>query len=257
MQRSTSCGEWWTDREGPWDGFSDFSAFAMFRYMTGAIENQRGWVTDPVHGEMEYNLPAQGGFPVVDVMADEPVYVREDLALPVQNWETLDFLKPQEHNRPVFTIYGSYHPGHPDANIVYEPLYYEGDLPRLIDPTDPVTFDELSLGWEGPFTDYFWWAKDLTFRVFYVDGTMLTALYPYGSVSREWTHGSGPWRGDILYFGLNVPADSDIERIEIYERPFLVRYSDWIDEGNINNPDFGITADTFMDSARLVMSLDR
>jgi len=257
MQRNISCGEWWMDEEGPWDGFSDFSAYAMFRYMIGASEHIRDWVADPVHGEMEYNLPAQGGFPVVDVMSESPTYIREDPDLAIHNWETLDFLMPQEHNRPVFTIYGSYHPGYPEVNILYEPLYYNGDLPRLIDPTDPVTFEQLALGGEGPFSDYFWWSKDLTFKVIYVDGSELTALYPYGSIDREWTDGFGPWRWDMLYFGLNVPADVDIKRIEIYERPFLVRYSDWIDEGNIANPDFGITAANFMDSATLIMTLER
>ena len=257
MQRSTSCGEWWGDREGPWDGFSDFSAYAMFRYMTGALTNTRGWVVDPLHGEVEYNLPAQGGFPVVDVMEETPTYVREDASLAVRDWETHDFLMPQEHNRPVFTILGSYHPEVDEANILYDPMYYSGDLPRLIDPTDPETFEALALGWDGgPYGDYFWWPKDLTFKVTYVDGTELTALYPYGSVGRDWSYGFGPWRGDILYFGLNVPADADIERIEVYRRPFLVRYSDWTDEGNIANPSLGITAENFMDSAELVMELE-
>ena len=52
----------------------------MYRYMTGALTNTRGWVVDPTHGEVEYNLPAQGGFPVVDVTADAPTYVRQDRA---------------------------------------------------------------------------------------------------------------------------------------------------------------------------------
>ena len=98
-------------------------------------------------------------------------------------------------------------------------------------------------------------AKDLTFKVTYVDGTERPRC-PYGSVGRDWSHGFGPWRGDILYFGLNVPADVDIERIEVYRRPFLVRYSDWTDEGNIANPSLGITAENFMDSAELVMELE-
>jgi hypothetical protein len=258
MQRSNSCGEWWEDREGPWDGFSDFSALAMFRYMTGASINQRGVVTDPVHGEMEYNLPAHAGFPVVDPMESVPVYVREDPDLPLQAWEQHDFLMPAEHDRPVFTIYGSYHPGSGEASILFEPLVYRGDLPRLIDPTDPATFEALASGMDGGvYGDYFWWSKDLTFRVTYRDGSQITALYPYGSVDREWSYGFGPWRGDVLYFGLNVPADVDIERIEIFERPFLVRYPDWEDAGNIANPALGITPENFMDDAVLVMALER
>ena len=258
MQRSNSCGEWWEDREGPWDGFSDFSVYAMFRYMTGSLTNQRGWVTDPVHGDMEYNLPAQVGFPVVDPSADVPTYVREDPDLPKQAWEQHDFLMPVEHDRPVFTIYGTYHPGFEEASILYEPMYYRGDLPRLIDPTDSETFDVLASGMDGgTYGDYFWWPKDLTFKITYRDGSEITALYPYGSVDREWTPGFGPWRGDILYFGLNVPADEDIERIQVFERPFLVRYSDWTDEGNITNPELGITAKNFLDDAVLVLDLKR
>ena len=109
----------------------------------------------------------------------------------------------------------------------------------------------------GVYGDYFWWPKDLTVKVIYRDGTTLTALYPYGSVDRDWSPGFGPWRWDLLYFGINVPADIDIARVEVYERPFLVRYPDWTDAGNIANPVLGITADTFMDEAVLVMALDR
>ena len=258
MQRNNSCAEWWGADPGPWDGFSDFSAYAMFRYLSGALVNQRGWVTDPVHGEIEYNLPAQSGFPVVDVTKDAPEYVRENPDLPIQNWERFDFLRPVERDRPVFTIYGTYHPEFESVNVLYEPLYYRGDLPRLLDPTDPDTFAALASGMDGgPYQDYFWWPKDLTFRVTYRDGTRITALYPYASVDREWTSGFGPWRWDVLYFGLNVPADVDIERIQIFERPFVAQYADWTTEGNIANPDLGITADTFMDDATLVMEWRR
>lgn len=258
MQRNNSCAEWWGDEPGPWDGFSDFSAYAMFRYLTGALVNQRGWVTDPAHGEIEYNLPAQSGFPVVDVTAADPELVRENPSMPTQNWERFDFLQPAEYDRPVFTIYGTYHPEFEQVNVLYEPLYYQGDLPRLLDPTDPETFDALARGMDGgPYGDYFWWPKDLTFRVTYRDGTTLTALYPYASVDREWTSGFGPWRWDVLYFGLNVPADVDIARIQIFERPFVAQYSDWTTEGNIANPTLGITADTFLDDATLVMELVR
>jgi hypothetical protein len=54
-----------------------------------------------------------------------------------------------------------------------------------------------------------------------------------------------------------VPADEDIERIQVFERPFLVRYSDWTDEGNITNPELGITAKNFLDDAVLVLDLKR
>lgn len=255
MQRNHSCSEWWEDEPGPWDGFSDFSAYAMFRYMTGTTTNKRGWVTDPLHGEIEYNLPAQGGFPVMEWGVAAPDYHRPDPDIAPQNWEQFDFLTPQERDVPVYTIYGSYHPGHPEANVMYEPLYYVGDLPRVLDPTDPVTFNTLKLGMDGPYADYFWWAKDLTFKITYEDGTVLHALDPYDGTSREWEEGFGPWRWDLIYFGINVPAEQPIARIQMFLRPFLVRYPDWIDEGNIGNPDFGITAENFMDDAIEILDM--
>jgi hypothetical protein len=256
MQRSTSCDELRDGTEGPWDGFSDFSSLAMFRYMSGASTPLSGWVLDPLNGEMAYNLPTQSGFPEMDWGVDDPSYHRPDPDLPAQTWERYDFWTPQERSRPVFTIYGSYHPAHPEATILYEPLHYLGDLPRLIDPTDPQTFKRLKKGMDGVYGDYFWWSKDLTLKITYRDGQVTHALYPFGSVSREWEYGHGPWRGDLLYFGINVPADEAIERIELYERPFVVRYPDWTDAGNIANPDLGITAGNFMDEAVLVAVLD-
>ena len=224
--------------------------------MTGTTENQRGWVNDPLHGEMEYHLPVQGGFPVMEWGVDNPEYLRADPRLDTQNWEEFDFLMPQERDVPVYTIYGSYHPEYEDSNILYKPLYYVGDLPRVLDPTDPATFARLAQGMDGPYKDYFWWAKDLTFKVTYQDGSVLHVLNPYDGPPREWEEGFGPWRWDLTYFGINVPAEQPIRRIEVYERPFLVRYSDWIDEGNIANPDFGITAENFMDEATLIMEID-
>ena len=256
MQRNLSCSEWWDGASGPWDGFSDFSAYAMFRYMTGATHNQRGWVNDPMHGEMEYNLPAQGGFPVMEWGVDNPAYVRVDPEMNTQHWERFDFLMPQERDVPVYTIYGSYHPEFAESNILYTPLYYLGDQPKILDPTDPETFAQLAQGMDGPYEDYFWWAKDLTFKITYQDGRILHVLNPYDGPPREWEEGFGPWRWDLTYFGINVPADQPIQSVEVYKRPFLVRYSDWIDEGNIANPAFGITAENFMDEATLVMEIE-
>jgi hypothetical protein len=258
MQRNLSCGEWRSGASGPWDGFSDFSAYAMYRYLTGTAESERGTVMDPLGGEMEYNIPLHSGFPVVEWDAgDNPAYTRTNDAVSPQYWETLDFWIPQQRDIPVFTIYGTYHPGFAEANILYDPIRYEGSLPRVIDPTDPAIFADLAAGTEGSYGDYFWWAKDLTFKITYIDGTVLHALYPYGGVDREWTGSVGPWRGDLLYFAINVPGDQAIEQIQLFERPFLVRYAEWVDAGNVANPSFGITADNFMDEAVEVMSWSR
>ena len=54
--------------EGPVDSFSDFSVTpCSYRW---ALTNARGWVIDPLHGEVEW--PASSRFPVVDVMAEVP-----------------------------------------------------------------------------------------------------------------------------------------------------------------------------------------
>jgi hypothetical protein len=250
MQRNRSCSEYRGDTPGPWDGFSDFSAYAMFRYLTGTAEPERGTVLDPMAGEMGFNVPIHGGFPVLewDGGADS-AYTRTNDEVAVQNWETLDFWIPQQRDIPVYTIYGSYHPGFSEATILYAPIRYLGNLPKVIDPTDPATFADLAAAGEGSYGDYFWWPKDLTLRITYRDGTVVHALYPYGGVDREWTAGTGPWRWDLLYFAVNVPADEAIDEIQLFERPFVVRYPDWTDAGNVANPTLGITAENFMDEA--------
>ena len=60
----------------------------------------------------------------------------------------------------------------------------------------------------------------------------------------------------MLYFALTVPADETLERIELYERPFLVRGANNEEPGNVAHEPFGITAQTFMDAAVLVASID-
>ncbi len=257
MQRSRSCSEWRTDAAGPWDGFGDFSAYAMYRYLTGTAESERGTVIDPLSGEMDFNVPTHAGFPVMQWGVDAPEYTRTNPEVSPQNWETFDFWVPAERDVPVYTIYGSHHPGFPESNILYAPIYWQGTLPKVLDPTDPATFADLAAGWDGPYADYFWWPKDLTFRITYQDGTVLHALYPYGGTDREWEVGSGPWRWDLLYFALNVPAHDVITEVQLLNRPMVVHDPDWIDEGNIANPTFGITAENFMDEAVLLTQWNR
>jgi hypothetical protein len=162
---------------------------------------------------------------------------------------------PQDWDVPVYALYGTYHPDFDQANILYEPLEYEGGLPAVVDPTDPDTFAELLQRDDGFFGSYYF-PRDLTFRLYYADGSIRHALYVHDSVSRSHDVDSGVWRGDLLYFALAVPRDGVLTRIELYHRPFVVRGSSDTTEGNIANPSFGITAQNFMDSAELIVARD-
>ncbi|MBL4689460.1 MAG: hypothetical protein JKY37_33025 [Nannocystaceae bacterium] len=254
MQRSNHCVEMRSTGPGPWDGFSDFSSIAMFRYLSGATDSMTGEVPYARVGSSTFNLPAQGGFPTLAFdEQDQRVLRRANPDLPLHDWERLAFLVPQDWNVAVYTVYGSYHPQYDEATMLYEPIAYTGSLPMVLDPTDPGTFADLSAGGEGPFDGYFYWPKDLVFRFTYDDGRVVHALYPHGNM-RDWELGSGPWRTDMLYFAINIPADERLVRAELFHRPFVVRGANDETEGNVANPASGITAANFMDEATLVVS---
>jgi hypothetical protein len=255
MQRNNPCIETRSSGSGPWDGFGDFSSIAMFRYMVGAEQ--------PVSGTVSYRgsaapfqLCKQDGFPSLRIDNNgKRSLERRNQPSQTQNWERYDFLVPQQWDTPVYTVYGSYHPQYSQANILYDPMSYIGNLPRVIDPTDPETFKTLATR-SGPYEDYFWWEKDLSFKFTYADGSVRYALYPYEGVDRNWRAEASPWRGDLLYFVINIPADKKLSRIELYKRPFCVRNADMNDAGNVVNPNLGITAANFMDDATLVLGKD-
>lgn len=250
MQRNNACIEWRGGQRGRWDGFGDFSALAAYRFMTGAAE--RAGIVPYRGAESPFHLSRQRGFPnlVIDEQGRRSL-VRREQPTELLEEERYDFLVPQAWDTPVATLYGSFHPEFADANVLYAPIEYQGTLPTVIDPTDPVTFSRL-LADDGPYADYFWWPRDLTLKVTYADGHELIALLANQSIERDPDLGSGPWRGDLVYFALNVPRDQPIRRVDLYQRPFLVRGTDDPDAGNIRNPELGITSSTFMADARLV-----
>jgi hypothetical protein len=73
MQRNHRCTEQRTNgEEGPWDGFGDFSALAMHRYLVGASV-QTGQVLD--NGELKnFQLNRQSGFPTMTLDGTKRVY---------------------------------------------------------------------------------------------------------------------------------------------------------------------------------------
>ncbi|MFT3776440.1 MAG: M66 family metalloprotease [Minicystis sp.] len=257
MYRSMSCLEYKNGAAGPWDGFSDFSALAIFRDMAGASAVLEGEVPYSRVGKAAFWMPDTPGFPTLTLDDDGKRVLRRSTPLdPLPSWEKMPFLVPQQWDVPVYTLYGSYHPQFDEARIIYDPLEYQGNLPALVDPTDPATFAELQKGGEGKYEDFFWWPKDLTFKFLFEDGTFQHALYTNGSFDRDQNLGTGPWRGDLVYWAITIPHNKKLKRVEIYERPFLVRYPGDADAGNINNPALGITAANFMNDAKLVASKD-
>ena len=257
MFRSSWCIQYRDGEPGPWDGFSDFSALAMYRWLVGAPDSVSSQVPYSRTGMAEFYLPRTTGFPTLRVDGDgNRSLVRDAPTGDLPSWEQLPFYVPQQWDAPVYLVYGVYHPEFAEANVIYEPLAYFGGLPAVVDPTDPATFASLQQGNSGPYGDHFWWPKDVTLRFVFDDGTDLHALYPYEGVDRDWQPGSGPWRWDLMYWAIAIPRDASLERIEVYRRPFLVRFPDFTDEGNIANPSLGITAENFMDDAVLMGSID-
>jgi Peptidase M66 len=252
MQRNHACVEWRGGERGRWDGYGDFSALAAFRFMTGA-EERTGSV--PYRGGMApFHLSRQSGYPniVMDEQGQRSL-VRREQASEESDEERYDFLQPQAWDTPVATVYGTYHPSVAEASLLYAPIEYRGPLPQVIDPTEPETFARL-LDPDGPYDDYFYWAKDLCVRVTYQDGEELVALLVSANAPRDATLGSGPWRSDLTYFAVNVPRSQPIRRVELFRRPFLVRGEGSTEPGNIRNPSLGITAATFMKDAQAVTS---
>jgi hypothetical protein len=252
MQRNHACVEWRGGKRGRWDGYGDFSALAAFRFMTGAAE-RAGSV--PYRGGMApFQLSRQSGYPniVIDEQGERSL-VRREQPSEQNEEERYDFLLPQAWDTPVATIYGTYHPTVTDARVLYAPIEYQGTLPQVVDPTDPEMFARL-IDTNGPYDDYFYWAKDLCVKVMYADGKELVAILVNANAPRDAELGSGPWRSDLTYFAVNVPRDQPIRSVELFRRPFLVRGAGSTEPGNIRNPSLGITAATFMTEAELVTS---
>ena len=253
MQRNRPCQEARKRGTGPWDGFGDFSAKAIQEFLHGNAGQHSGTV--PYFGaNPAYHMPARDGYPLLErdgagkrVFTRGPTQPQEKL-----DEETYDFLHPVEWDTPVYTVYGTYHPQYRNANILYKPMAYRGTLPKLLDPTDPKIFADLKAGSAGPYGDYFWWAKDLTLRFTYADGSQRVAIYPYDGVSRDWSVADHPWRWDLLYFAINIPADKKLAKVEVFRRPFLVRYPGSTDSGNIARTGSTITPANFLDGAQLM-----
>ena len=254
MQREISCNEWRGNAEGPWEGFSDFSSYAMHHYLVGgAVIN--GQV--PYRNEMiDFQIPKQEGFPMVSLVNGKRVFERDPLQAQdtgVEDWFNLP--GEEQINQDIYLLYGFIHPTQDQANVLYQPLKMNGTLLPNIDPTDPQMFATLKnlTPQESPVLYYN--ERDITLKVYYDDGSIRHVIVPYQSFERESDY-YGIWRRDVAHFAVTVPADKNICSVEMYHRPFLIRDANDDSEGNINFAAHNITAANFMSAAVLKAQVD-
>lgn len=246
MQRANACLGKRSDGPAPWDGYGDFSALAIHRYLTGA-DVLTGQLLDRQElKDFQFNM--QSGFPIVSLDNGERTYTRDALQPQTTTFEE-DFDLPgaEQIEQDVYLVYGSAHESQTQANIVYKPIKFKGTLPPVVDPTDPATFAQL-LG--TTYLPELYGTRDIVLKLTYEDGSVLHALNPYHSYARApYTWGFHIWRDDVCNFSLVVPGDKKLLKVELYKRPFCIRYDDNPTEGNINYAPHGITAENFMDES--------
>lgn len=246
MQRNNHCLEDRSESQGPWDGFGDFSALAMHRYLVGA--DVRTGTVNYKSEDKAFQFNMQGGFPAVSLQNGKRVYTR-DASQPteVPFDHTFEIPGEEQLNVPVYLIYGNAHESQTQANIVYKPIKFNGTLPPVIDPTNPSTFAELQ---DPRYIPHLASPRDLTLKITYADGSVLHAINPYHSFARApYTWGFHIWRDDICNWSLVVPGDKELVKVELYKRPFVLGNEGTTTPGNINDPRQNITAENFMDDA--------
>lgn len=252
MQRNNHCLEERSDGPGPWDGFGDFSALAMHRYLMGG-ELLAGQV-EYRGAQVAFQLTEQTGFPAVSLENGKRVYTR-DIVQPTWQQRHEQFPVPGEEglNQPVYLLYGTAHPTQTQANILYPPVKFNGTLPPILDPTDPATIEAMK-------TDDIYMAllgspRDLTFKLTYADGSVRHAVNPWHSFTRPEDYPENVfhiWRYDLVNFAMVVPGDKELISVELYNRPLTVRWSVDTTIGNVRDAAQQITAANFMDSAQLL-----
>ena len=251
MQRNNFCLEKRSiSGPGPWDGFGDFSAFAMHRYLVGAQNKYSGSINYRNNPE-DFQFKRQEGFPNMSLVNGKRIYKRDD-SQPSPRYEERTRLPGDEQiDQDVYLIYGTAHETQSQANIVYKPIKFRGTLPPIIDPTNPTTFSELKTDniyrkvWTSP--------RDIILKITYENGEVLNLITPNDSYQRasEYSWGYHRWRNDLMNFSLVVPGESNIVKVELFNRPFLVSNPNDIRKGNIMDSAQGITSENFMNAATL------
>ncbi len=253
MQRGFYCAESRTSGRGPWDGFGAFSAMAMSNYLLGSTPH---WGQIEDRGEVhDFHFRENDGFPITTIVNGERVFTRHPSQPDNTNMENYIKLPGKEQiEQDAYLIYGSAHPSNMDANIIYEPIPYNGTILPVIDPTDPQMFATLqNMNFEDA-PEFYGRTRDITLKLTYIDGTTTHVLVPFQSFDRT---GTFPGENDRpAYFAVSVPADELLCNVEMYHRDFVI-----LDEldgelGNINDANQNITAANFMEDATLMASLD-
>jgi len=259
MQRNNFCLEKRSiSGPGPWDGFGDFSAFAMHRYLVGALNKYSGSINYRNNSE-DFQFNRQIGFPNMSLVNGKRIYERDDSQPPpyveemFQLYEEKTRLPGDEQiDQDVYLIYGTAHETQSQANIVYKPIKFRGTLPPIIDPTNPTTFSELKTN--NIYASIFSQPRDITLKITYGNGAVLNLITPnnsYQRTSEDYSWGYHRWRNDLMNFSLVVPGESNIVKVELFNRPFLVSDPNDIRKGNIMDSAQGITSENFMNGATL------
>lgn len=247
MQREYSCLAERTNGLGVWDGFGDFSAIAIHRFLAGG-KQIKGKV--PYRGgEVDYNLEAQAGYPNASLQDGSRFYVK-DPEQPQEEPYLIEFKLPGKElwEQDVYLVYGTAHSLDESLTVVYEPIKYKGALPPIIDPTNAETFTMLKTLDENSGFGLYDSDRNLTVKLTYEDGSILHALVPFTSLS--------PVEDDSNPFTLVVPAQKILCGVEVFVRPFIISDEDFEIAGNINNSALNITPANFMDTARLLGKYD-
>lgn len=246
MQRNNYCLGDRSESQGPWDGFGDFSALAMHKYLVGN-EVETGKVTYKGE-EKDFQFRMNDGFGSVSLENGKRIYTRAPSQSQEVPWEQqVEIPGEEELNVPVYLIYGTAHESQGQANIVYKPIKYTGTLPPVVDLTDPTTFQEMQ---KDKYIPYYYTPRDITLKLTYVDGSILHVTnlkHSYVRAPYDW--GFHIWRNDLCNYSIVVPGDKDLMKVEVYKRPFVLRYIGDPTIGNINDEAQGITAENFMDDA--------
>lgn len=253
MQRNHACYEKRVEETGPWDGFGDFSAYAIHHNLIG---------TEGFGGTVKYrgkdspwNMPYHEGYPIMTMEDGKRTFSRNEGQLMQPNFRERTRIPGEEKiNTDVYLVYGTAHGSQAQGNIVYKPIKYNGTLVPLIDPTDPATMQQLKTSSAlhemirngGP--------KDITLKMTYADGSSKIAIVPTHGYFREDDYGTyyGHFRFDLAHFSLVVPGDKELTRVELYRRPLAIADPSDGYNGNILNANQNITADNFMDEAEYV-----
>jgi hypothetical protein len=254
MQRNNHCFGKRSNSKGPWDGFGNFSALAIHRYLAGAQETA-GNVT--YKGQQKgYRLNTQQGFPSVNLVENERVYTRHPAQPQEKSYqENFRPVGKELANQDVYLLYGTTHETQDQANILYAPVKFNGTLPPVLDPTDPTTFEQFKTN--SVYASLLGSPRDLTFKMTYADGSILHAVNPYQSFTRVADYPAdyfNIWRYDLSNFALVVPGDKELLKVELFHRPFVVRGDST--EGSVFDSAQNITAANFMNGAVLKAEYD-